>query len=520
MDLKLKFSEDAQLDLRPDTPEHFQVAVAGGTVMAGATAAQAAQIEQNAANIDKHSNILGIATTSDYTFVAGGISSNGTVNATAKNRVRSENYIFARKGSTIAVKSGSTATFNVATYSSKETASLLSYRGMSSDTFTAEQDCYIRFGFVTSNTADPNAAAAEAIDMCIITDTLPSVRAELDALKSGLPITDFIGAEYDFDGDFVNPYVTNKMETLYQLWDALVTDYPDFVEVETLGQDASGTYDIRCYTIRSYTDNPKSAVVPKDNLKVLWIGGVHGSENQMLFAAYLFFRDLLDNHNAKDSLRMLWNNCTFKIIPALNPWGVDNNVRYNSNSVNLNRNFNASWVSDTTEYDNSGTAPESEAETQIAVDFIKANSDAFLVINAHNGDAVTTERGVGYTASNFYSDNLYSGVAGRKIDTALKVKFPFICSEAPAWKQKCLWYNLQSSTAGTMDKWFNYVLGMHGFLMELCPSMDENFPSCTNEIVQRMNTICIGIMLSTFVQQNRDIISDDTQIKTYSVIDL
>lgn len=51
MDLKLKFSEDAQLDLRPDTPEHFQVAVAGGTVLAGATAAQAAQIEKNTADI-------------------------------------------------------------------------------------------------------------------------------------------------------------------------------------------------------------------------------------------------------------------------------------------------------------------------------------------------------------------------------------------------------------------------------------------------------------------------------------
>lgn len=462
-------------------------------------------------------DILGIATTSSYTFVAGGISSNGTINATAKSRVRSENYIFARKSSTIAVKSGSTATFNVATYSSKETASLLSYRGMSSDTFTVEQDCYIRFGFVTSNTENPDDAAEEAIEMCIITDTLPDIRVELDALKSGLPITDFVGAEYDFDGGFVNPYVTNKVDTLYQLWDAIATDYPDFVTMETLGQDASGNYDIRCYTIRSYTDNPKSAVVPKDNLKILWIGGMHGSENQMLFASYVFFRDLLDNHNAKDALRMLWNNCTFKIIPALNPWGVDNNVRYNSNSVNLNRNFNASWVSDSTEYDNSGTAPESEAETQIAVDFIKANSDAFLVINAHNGDAVTTERGVGYTASNFRSDNLYSGLAGRKIDTVIKKKYPFICEEVPAWKQKCLWYNLQSSTAGTMDKWFNYVLGMHGFLIELCPSMDENFPSCTNEIVQRMNTICIGITLSTFVRQNRDIISDDTQIKTYSV---
>lgn len=149
-------------------------------ITTGATAEQAAQIAQNAAKIDTYSGILGLGTTADYAFVAGGISNDGTVNDTASGRVRSENYIFAKAGSTIAVKPGITATFNVAAYSDTATSALLSYRGMSSDPYTVDQDCYIRFGFVASDTTDPAAIAADTIDMHIIADILPDVRAQAD----------------------------------------------------------------------------------------------------------------------------------------------------------------------------------------------------------------------------------------------------------------------------------------------------------------------------------------------------
>ena len=87
MDLKLKFSEDAQLDLRPDTPEHFQVAVAGGTVMAGATEAQAAQIEQNTAGIHMLSGMLESDINSQDMWESGQINSNGT-NGANNARIR------------------------------------------------------------------------------------------------------------------------------------------------------------------------------------------------------------------------------------------------------------------------------------------------------------------------------------------------------------------------------------------------------------------------------------------------
>lgn len=151
-----------------------------GTTYDSAGNAVRSQIEQNKRDMNIFSDALGIGTTTDYTFVAGGISSDGTVKNSATNRVRSENYIWAKAESTIAVKSSSTATFNVATYSDTATSALLSYRGMSSDLYTVDQDCYIRFGFVASDTTDPAAIAADTIDMHIITDTLPDVHAQAE----------------------------------------------------------------------------------------------------------------------------------------------------------------------------------------------------------------------------------------------------------------------------------------------------------------------------------------------------
>lgn len=151
-----------------------------GTTYDSAGNAVRSQIEQNKRDMNIFSDALGIGTTTDYTFVAGGISNDGTVNATASGRVRSENYIFAKAGSTIAVKSGSSATFNVAAYSGTSTSTLLSYRSMSADMYTVEQDCYIRFCFSASDTSDPAAVAADTIDMHIVADTLPDVRAQAD----------------------------------------------------------------------------------------------------------------------------------------------------------------------------------------------------------------------------------------------------------------------------------------------------------------------------------------------------
>ena len=70
------------------------------------------------------------------------------------------------------------------------------------------------------------------------------------------------------------------------------------------------------------------------------------------------------------------------IIPCLNPWGFDNDNRLNPNSVDLNRNFDAGWVSG----GNNGSSAASELETQIAQTWITnmAQSGVKFIIDWHN----------------------------------------------------------------------------------------------------------------------------------------
>lgn len=69
------------------------------------------------------------------------------------------------------------------------------------------------------------------------------------------------------------------------------------------------------------------------------------------------------------------------VVPLQNPWGFDNRTRYNSNGVDLNRNYDYGW-----EKENStvkGTAPFSEKETQYMRDLIQMNKDAIHFIDYH-----------------------------------------------------------------------------------------------------------------------------------------
>lgn len=215
---------------------------ADGTQYDSAGNAVRSQIEQNKRDMNIFSDVLGIGTTTDYTFVAGGISSDGTVNDSATNRVRSENYIWAKAGSTIGIKSRSTDTFNIATYSNTYTSSLLSYRGMSSDTFVVDQDCYIRFGITASDTSDPDAVAADTIDMHIIADTLPDVRAQTD--QNAEDISQFTEEIAEFKSNWSDRHTTERNWKTYDLPDGF-DDFP--IEIITDGYNFRHNFDVTKY---------------------------------------------------------------------------------------------------------------------------------------------------------------------------------------------------------------------------------------------------------------------------------
>ena len=329
---------------------------------------------------------------------------------------------------------------------------------------------------------------------------------------SGLEIKDHVSGDFMYQGGYIDHTGTDKLERLYAIWDNLEQQYPAYITSETLGQDQSETYDIRAYTI-----NPHKFIIPNTTeykpLKIILVGGIHGTENHSLYATTIFFKELMEKRYTDDNMRMLWNNCVFHVIPVMNPYGVYNNSRYNSRGVNLNRNFSVDWKYDDTENHNSGTAPESEAETQLVCEFIRNNSDAYLCIFPHNGNALSaTNHKVAYARSNFVSDMAELAKIARKMDSVFKRETP----ELESVKAGCPTFQCYTNYySGSPDKWYNYALGIRGFLLETAPGMDTDLfqidSAYMNKKVQAMSIETIANLLCSFVYDNRDILSDDTK---------
>lgn len=115
--------------------------------------------------------------------------------------------------------------------------------------------------------------------------------------------------------------------------------------------------------------------------KVLVIGCFHGDEPQGKYLIEEYLKEFSETKLA--------------MIPCLNEYGVQNNMRTNSNGVDLNRNFpTQNW--ELTERDKffGGESPASEAETQFVMTVVKKlNPKAIVTLHApykvvnYDGDA-------------------------------------------------------------------------------------------------------------------------------------
>jgi len=120
--------------------------------------------------------------------------------------------------------------------------------------------------------------------------------------------------------------------------------------------------------------------------KIIFYGAIHGSEVNSRDILNKWLEELEKNY-AKIPL-----DKTVIVVPTLNPDGVANTSRFNSNGVDLNRNFAASdWVSGTyfkeTFHENGGgSQPFSEPESQAIRDLIY-NQNPYLTLAYHSAAA-------------------------------------------------------------------------------------------------------------------------------------
>ena len=169
---------------------------------------------------------------------------------------------------------------------------------------------------------------------------------------------------------------------IYAKYDALVSEHPDYWTRTELGTDQSGTYTIYRYDfapvlpkmINNYGEINYS---DSDAPVVIMDFGIHGNEKPIVHAGINFFYKVTQ---AQDNDIWGWfhDNIHFVIIPVVNPWGYENNVRVNSRHVNLNRNFRPYWVngiSDSTSDNYRGESPLSEKESQYVSNILAEYKD-------------------------------------------------------------------------------------------------------------------------------------------------
>ena len=213
-----------------------------------------------------------------------------------------------------------------------------------------------------------------------VDDTLSEQGVPADAKAVGEAVETAQTSFYRADD---NVTLVTTASDVYDLFDALVTDHPDFVTKNTLTSGNFTNYEY-VFTIGDY--NSQNGRRSKDNEiakpVILITSGVHGYERSSVMSLYTFCKALCDN---KYSLSKIIESAVYKVIPVVCPWGYTNDSRINENGVNINRNFaSSSWVLTPTGSDYSGAEPGDQDETKVVQNWINANTDAAFVLDWHN----------------------------------------------------------------------------------------------------------------------------------------
>lgn len=211
-----------------------------------------------------------------------------------------------------------------------------------------------------------------------IEDVVFYLQHELDDVSN-----DIQGIDFSRDG--------NILTQVYAKFDALVSNYADFVTRSDAAVDADisypsyADYNMYCYKFISHDSSIGHDDIHKKK-KLLIISGVHGNEIAAPVNAYLFAKRLCES--TLPEYFYIRTYYDVYIIPVVNGWGTINRTRYNHELVDLNRNFaSPGWVAGTGEYEGVtytyGDSAGSEFETQV-IQTLLASLKPDIFIDHHN----------------------------------------------------------------------------------------------------------------------------------------
>jgi len=192
-------------------------------------------------------------------------------------------------------------------------------------------------------------------------------------------------------GTLYKPVMTDEYRNVetwqnYPTYDAYValmyqfqTDYPDLCQVESLGSSVNG----REILIAKISDNVQT---DETEPEFLYVSSMHGDETTGYILLLDLMEYLLQNYNVIPRVTNLVDNMEIWISPLQNPDGtynggnntVFNSIRFNGNSIDLNRNF------PDPQYGDHPDGNDWQPETILMMDFAAAHHIA-MGANYHGG---------------------------------------------------------------------------------------------------------------------------------------
>lgn len=255
----------------------------------------------------------------------------------------------------------------------------------------------------------------------------------------------------------------NRVSRLIAMYDAETNPNDYSITKTSLGKDATNTFDVWLYKVSlGYTNQSNKPAV-------LLVVGEHGNEPASAMTGYYAYKEILDG-----SLSKYLTYVDFWVVPLMNPYGYEHNIRNNENDVNLNRDFPANWVYRRDGHNDTGNYSMSQPETNYIINLCLENKNRLLfVCNKHDTGAIGRKIGqnevdtVGYLTTCLYTDSVINESICKYADQQVKETDPYIvtaCTADISHKQLIV-NNSPHPLDGSLDLFLNSI-GIHASLLE------------------------------------------------------
>jgi len=471
---------------------------------AGATEKQAAQIEQNTADINQLSEAVAVeraridaftslpegATTGDAELADAKIDKDGNTHANVGEHIRTVTRQLSKEN--VALSSRVETLEEGGINETVEVDTSLTQTGMAADA-KATGDA-IRSLRKTKNVLKLIGADGNTYEVYVDADGTVKAR-----IYTGDTLTEYtvfvpenVSDEWNTGGTGSSTQAkTLDMTTeefLELFYDGFVSSPPTDIAVtkKSIGKDQSGQYDMWEYTFEPY----------EYSRTILLSSGMHTYELSASFGLANFIGHLYTDTD-NEAFEYIRKNVRIKVIPIVNPWGFNQNPKTygNVNGVNPNRNFDldGAWSSfpvytpTQNEWNVKGSAPFTEAEVINLAKWALDNWDAEFWIDCHTGLGYSDkDLWVYYMSDSPILDRINGGIS--KIETWFK----------ETYGSNCVTTRTIDSDGSIRLHWGEQVAGIAGMTLEQAPHRTTFGTSANNDSGDISN---YSTNISTFVQE-------------------